>query len=86
MADAVVAAAVERRYHRLTIDATLQRSLEELARERARVLGPDISVAILAIDHAGGEAVARRVGGLRKGRPGGVGLGHMYLFSRRSRT
>ena len=34
-------------------------SLEELARERARALGPDISVAILAVDHATGEVLAR---------------------------
>jgi penicillin-binding protein 1C len=58
-ADAVVAAAPDRTYHRLTIDATLQKNLEELARERARALGPDISVAILAVDHATGEVLAR---------------------------
>ena len=58
-ADAVVAAAPERSLHRLTIDATLQKNLEDLARERARALGPDISVAILAVDHATGEVLAR---------------------------
>jgi penicillin-binding protein 1C len=58
-ADAVVAAAPERSFHRLTIDATLQKNLEELARERARALGPDISVAILAVDNASGEVLAR---------------------------
>src|SRR5712671_6824268 len=58
-ADAVVAAAPDRTFHRLTIDATLQKNLEELARERARALGPDISVAILAVDHASGEVLAR---------------------------
>jgi penicillin-binding protein 1C len=58
-ADAAVAAAPERSVHRLTIDAALQRNLEELARERARALGPDMSVAILAIDHATGEVLAR---------------------------
>jgi penicillin-binding protein 1C len=58
-ADAVVAAAPARSFHRLTIDATLQKNLEELARERARALGPDISVAILAVDHASGEVLAR---------------------------
>ena len=47
------------RMHRLTIDAQLQKSLEELARERARALGPEISVAILAVDHATGEVLAR---------------------------
>jgi penicillin-binding protein 1C len=58
-ADAAVAAAPDRSLHRLTIDATLQASLEELARERARALGPDISVAILAVDNATGEVLAR---------------------------
>jgi penicillin-binding protein 1C len=58
-ADAAVAAAPDRGLHRLTIEATLQRNLEELARERARALGPDISVAILAVDHATGEVRAR---------------------------
>ncbi|MEA2946849.1 MAG: penicillin-binding protein, partial [Alphaproteobacteria bacterium] len=58
-ADAVVAAAPDRAFHRLTIDATLQRNLEELARERARALGPDISLAILAVDNATGEVLAR---------------------------
>jgi penicillin-binding protein 1C len=58
-ADAAVAAAPERSVHRLTIDAALQRNLQELARERARALGPDMSVAILAVDHATGEVLAR---------------------------
>ena len=58
-ADAVVAAAPDRRLHRLTIDAALQTNLEELARERARALGSEISVAILAVDHATGEVLAR---------------------------
>jgi penicillin-binding protein 1C len=58
-ADAVVAAAPERSFHRLTIDATLQKNLEELARERGRALGPDMSVAIVAVDNATGEVLAR---------------------------
>jgi penicillin-binding protein 1C len=58
-ADAVVATVPDRRLHRLTIDAALQANLEELARERARALGPEISVAILAVDHATGEVLAR---------------------------
>jgi penicillin-binding protein 1C len=58
-ADATVAAAPERRIHHLTIDANVQRRLQELARERARSLGPDLSVAIIAADHATGEVLAR---------------------------
>jgi len=43
----------------LTLDAGLQQSLETLARDRATVLGPTISVAILAVDNASGEVLAR---------------------------
>jgi len=41
--------------HKLTLDLHLQKNLEGLARERAQALGPDISVAIVAVDHASGE-------------------------------
>jgi penicillin-binding protein 1C len=58
-ADEAVAAAPRRSLIRLTIDGTWQASLEALARERARALGPDISVAVLAVDHASGEVLAR---------------------------
>jgi penicillin-binding protein 1C len=59
LADALVAAVPERNLHRLAIDAALQKNLQELARERARALGPDISVAIVAVDHTSGEVLAR---------------------------
>src|SRR5262249_2033202 len=55
----IVAAGPDRGFHRLTIDATLQKALEELARDRAHALGPSISVAILAVDHGSGEILAR---------------------------
>jgi penicillin-binding protein 1C len=46
----------------LTIDAGLQKNLEELARERlrslAQTLGPDVSLAILVVDNATGEVLA----------------------------
>jgi penicillin-binding protein 1C len=58
-AEAAVAANRGMNNHRLTIDAVWQKSLEELARERARSLGPDMSVAILAIDHVSGEVLAK---------------------------
>src|SRR5262245_30684696 len=58
-ADQAIAAAPERKLHRLTIDANLQRSFEDLARERARALGAEMSVAIIAVDHATGEVLAR---------------------------
>ena len=58
-ADEVVSAEPDLRVHRLTIDANLQRSLEELARDRAHALGPRISVAIVAVDNATNEVRAR---------------------------
>ena len=58
-AAAAVAALPHALLHRLTIDATWQKSLEELARERATALGPDISIAILAVDNGSGEVLAR---------------------------
>jgi len=58
-ADQAVAAAPTRKLHRLTVEASLQKALEELARDRARALGPDLSVAIVALDSARGEILAR---------------------------
>jgi penicillin-binding protein 1C len=58
-ADQAIAAAPERKLHRLTIDANLQRRLQDLARERARTLGDQASVAIMAVDHSNGEVIAR---------------------------
>lgn len=58
-ADQAIAAAPSAKIHRLTIDATLQKHLEELARGRAHTLGPDISVAIVVLDNATGEVLAR---------------------------
>ncbi|HVV93454.1 MAG TPA: penicillin-binding protein 1C [Hyphomicrobiales bacterium] len=57
-AEEAVAAAPGRRVVRLTIERTLQESLEALARERAQALGPRISVAILAVDAASGAVLA----------------------------
>ena len=58
-ADEVVSAEPNVTVHRLTIDAFLQRSLQELARDRAHALGRDISVAIVAVDNASNEVRAR---------------------------
>jgi penicillin-binding protein 1C len=58
-ADQVAASEPDRRIHRLTIDAALQKSLQELTRERAHALGPQISVAILVVDNESGEVRAR---------------------------
>lgn len=58
-ADQAIAAAPDVSVHRLTLDLHLQGNLEQLARERAQAMGPDISVAIVAVDHASGEIRAR---------------------------
>ena len=57
--DQVVLMESDRREHRLTLDLFLQKNLQELAHERAQALGPDISVAILAVDNMSGEVRAR---------------------------
>ena len=57
--DHIVSSESDIRIHRLTIDADLQKSLEALARDRAIALGPQISVAILAVDNASNEVRAR---------------------------
>jgi penicillin-binding protein 1C len=57
-AEQAIAAAPTEHVHRLTIDAALQKNLEALARERAQTFGPEISVAILAVDETTGEVLA----------------------------
>ena len=44
---------------RLTLDGSLQKVLEALARDRAAALGPNISVAIVAVDNESGDVLAR---------------------------
>ena len=58
-ADDAMAGTPNEREIRLTIDGGLQKTLEELARDRARALGPDMSVAIVVVDNASGEVLAR---------------------------
>jgi penicillin-binding protein 1C len=42
----------------LTLDSTIQKSLEQLAKDRALALGPDVSVGILAMDNETGDVLA----------------------------
>ncbi len=58
-ADEAVAAAPDRKLHHLTIDANLQRKLEELVRDRSEALRPDVSIGVVAVDVASGEVLAR---------------------------
>ena len=43
----------------LTLDSSLQKALEALARDRAVALGPNISVAIIAVENQSGDVLAR---------------------------
>jgi len=45
--------------HQLTLDASLQKTLEALARDRAIAQGPNISVAMIAVDNESGDVLAR---------------------------
>ncbi|WP_291694176.1 penicillin-binding protein 1C, partial [Bradyrhizobium sp.] len=57
--DAATAAIKDKPVIRLTLDAALQKVLEPLARDRALALGQNISVAIIAIENASGDVLAR---------------------------
>ncbi len=58
-ADQAIATVKDAEVIRLTLDASLQKVLEALARDRAITLGPNISVGIVAVDNASGEVLAR---------------------------
>ena len=58
-ADQAVSSAPHERVIKLTIDGRLQKILERLARDRAHALGPDMSVAMVVVDNATGEVLAR---------------------------
>jgi penicillin-binding protein 1C len=62
LAEKAVTERPHERIHRLTLDARLQRDLEQLARERALALGPRLSAAIVAVDNATGEIRASVAG------------------------
>src|SRR5665647_864 len=58
-ADSALAVVKDSDVIKLTLDASLQKVLEALARDRAAGLGPNVSVGILAVDNASGEVLAR---------------------------
>ena len=58
-ADRAMAALKDTPVIALTLDSGLQKVLEGLARDRAVALGPNISVAIIAVDNASGDVLAR---------------------------
>jgi penicillin-binding protein 1C len=58
-ADETVAEVPRRRVHHLTIDADLQRRMEQLLRDRARDLDQNVSIGLVAVDVADSEVLAR---------------------------
>ena len=58
-ADEAMAASPWAKSLTLTIDGRLQRRLERLARDRAKTLGEAMSAAIVVVDNASGEVLAR---------------------------
>ena len=58
LAETEVLAAKTKRVHRLTIDRSAQAALEALSQERAKLLGQNLSAAILAVDHTANEIIA----------------------------
>jgi len=57
--DAAIATMKDTPVIRLTLDSSLQKTLEALARDRAIAQGPNISVAIIAVDNESGDVLAR---------------------------
>jgi penicillin-binding protein 1C len=58
-ADQAIATVKDSPVIRLTLDSSLQKALETLARDRAIALGPNISIAIVAVDNESGDVLAR---------------------------
>jgi len=57
--DAAMATVKDTPLIKLTLDSSLQKTLEALARDRAVAQGPNISVAIIAVDNESGDVLAR---------------------------
>jgi penicillin-binding protein 1C len=57
--DAAIAIVKDALVIKLTLDATLQKTLEALARDRAIAQGPNISIGIIVVDNESGDVLAR---------------------------
>ena len=57
--DAAIAILKDEPVIKLTLDATLQKALEALARDRAIAQGPNISIGMIAVDNESGDVLAR---------------------------
>lgn len=56
--DQAVSAMPDTSLIRTTLDTTIQKNFELLARDRTVALGPDISIGIIAVDHESGDVLA----------------------------
>jgi penicillin-binding protein 1C len=76
LAESEVAADPGKKVYKLTIDRTLQASLETLAAKHTALLGDKISSAILVADHTTGEILAQvgSAGYLESGRQGAIDM------------
>lgn len=76
LADVAIEAEPARQVHRLTIDGTMQRSLEAAARDHATQAGGGLSAAVVAVETATGEVVGYvgSAGYLDMGRAGAVDM------------
>nr|WP_079587145.1 penicillin-binding protein 1C [Bradyrhizobium lablabi] len=57
--DAAIAILKDTPVIKLTLDATLQKTLEALARDRAIAQGPNISIGMIVVDNESGDVLAR---------------------------
>jgi penicillin-binding protein 1C len=57
--DAAIAILKDAPVIKLTLDATLQKTLEALARDRAIAQGPNISIGMIVVDNESGDVLAR---------------------------
>jgi penicillin-binding protein 1C len=57
--DAAIAILKDAPVIKLTLDATFQKALEALARDRAIALGPNISIGMIVVDNESGDVLAR---------------------------
>jgi penicillin-binding protein 1C len=58
-ADQAMAAVKDTPVIRLTLESGIQRALEALARDRATAMGPNMSIAMVAVDNESGDVIAR---------------------------
>lgn len=58
LSESEVATHPARSVHKLTLDRDIQASIEKLAAEQTKLMGPKLSAAVLVVEHATGEVLA----------------------------